>query len=77
MSAMGTRDVILLIQRGACADGDRLLTDVEVDEARDLPVREEIAGHAVELADREHPFEDFETALLAFQINCRHAPRCS
>jgi len=71
MSAMGTRDVILLIQRGACADGDRLLTDVEVDEARS-PSEEEIAGHA-ELADREHPFEDFETALLAFQINwsCR------
>ena len=54
VAAMGRGDVVVPPQRLACADCDRLLTDVEVREAGHLRAAIEVVHRLLERADPDH-----------------------
>ena len=63
VTTVGAGDVIVGRQRGTRTDPDGLLADVEVDESRNLPVREVLARRRVELSNRQHPAQRFASSV--------------
>ena len=62
VAAVGAGDEVRVAEVRAHADRDRLLTGVEVDEARDLTVGELPHGRLLEGADQHHPLVHVEHA---------------